>query len=120
MKTIENLDIEIAEKLFGYRLESDGYWRSPDGEDAIKGDEAIRWSTDQWLAMKVLDELRRRGYRVLMNMDSKGFHLRHVASITDDGIRNEKVYHCDKPLGSADTLETLPAIICRVALFLIK
>jgi len=119
MKTMANIDLEIAEKLFGYRLESDGYWRAPDGSDAIKGDERL-WSKDPDLALQVLEELRRRGYRVLINLDTEGIHLRHVACVVHDGVRNEKVYHCDKPLGTAKKSEELPTVICKAALELIK
>lgn len=119
MKTMSKVDLEIAEKLFGFRLDSDGYWRSPDGKDAIKGDERL-WSADPEFAIQVLDELRRRGYRVMINMDTEGIHLRHVACVVHDGIRNEIVYHCDKALGTAKKAEELPTVICKAALDLIK
>jgi len=119
MKMMSKVDVEIAEKLFGFRKDSDGYWRAPNGNDAIKGDERL-WSTDAELALEVLDELRRRGYRVLVNLDTEGIHLRHVACIVHDGVRNEMVYHCDKPLGTAKKPGDLPELICKAALELIK
>lgn len=116
MKTVEKgLDIEVAEKVFGFRRDSDGYWRSPDGNDAINEKDRV-FSKDYENALKILDELRRRGYRILINIDQGGFHIRHVSFVKHDAIRMEAVYSCDKSLGTAEKFEDLPAAICRAAL----
>ncbi len=120
MKTeTSNIDLQVAEKVFGFRKESDGYWRSPDGNDAINEDDRV-FSKDYENSLKILDELRRRGYRVLINIDKGGFHIRHVSFVKHDAIRMEAVYSCDKSLGTAEKFEELPAAICRAALKLLE
>ena len=115
----KGLDIEVAEKVFGFRKESDGYWRSPDGNTAINEEHRI-FSKDYENALQILDELRRRGYRVLINMDRGGFHLRQVIWVHQNAIKKEVEYVCNKSLGTAEKFEDLPAAICRAALMLLE
>ncbi len=120
MKTeTSSLDLQVAEKVFGFRKDSDGYWRSPDGNDAINESHRI-FTKDYENALKVLDELRRRGYRILINMDRGGFHLRQVTWVHHNAIKKEAEYVCNNALGTAEKLEDLPEAICRAALKLLE
>jgi len=77
------------------------------------------YSTDMTSAMTLLDELRKKGHRVLINIDDAGFHLRRVAFVHHDGIKDEKNYTCDMPLWTAKKLSELPKAICLAALKLV-
>lgn len=51
--------------------------------------------------------------RLLVTADPAGFHLRRVEFVEHSSrtARGKAVYHCDKALGSAKSLDELPALI---------
>lgn len=79
-----------------------------------------RFSSEPGEAMKVIDAMRKRGHRWLLNADQDGLHLRRVVWVVHDGIKDEKKYTCDKPLGTAKNLEDFAAMVCRAALEEVK
>lgn len=66
-------------------------------------------------AMRLFDEMRKKGHRWLLNADDTGFHLRRVVWVRRDLERDEKSYTVDSPLGTAKTLEELPSVIQEAA-----
>lgn len=76
-----------------------------------------KYSTDIKEAMKVVDQMRQKGHRWLLVASAQGFFLRHLASVTHDLERDEKMYTADRPIGMvATTVDELPKVICEAAL----
>jgi hypothetical protein len=69
--------------------------------------------TDLCTSMMLLDKMRQKGHRWLINMEPGGFYLRRVVWVTEHMERGEKTYTVDKPLGWAKTLDDLPLVIAK-------
>lgn len=94
------MDREVAAKLMG--------WKAPESVPA--------YISDIGQAMKVFDRMRELGHRWLINADEAGFHLRHVVCVHHDGVKDEKNYTVDRPLGTGKTLREFAKAICEAAL----
>lgn len=112
------LDRQIAEQIMGLTVVSDltTYRGVSVGEAGERGEDLPHYSTQIDDAMKVVDHMRKNGHRWLINIDAEGYHLRRVVWVAHDGIKNEKTYTVDKPLGTTKQVEELPRVICEAAL----
>ena len=117
-KTALNLDRKIAAKVFGLKIVEDpvNYRGFAVGEAGPHGEDLPKYSTQIDQAMKVWNHVRRHGARWLLNVDTKGFHLRRVVCVTERWEKGEKDYAVDKALGWAKKIEDLPKVICKAAL----